>query len=676
MINKRLIEQLKKTNEDIAKQFEAIGKLSEDQYTEIMKMIDKVKQEKKEELAKQKLEAIELKKNASKIKQSNKTDIKKKGKIDSYLLSISEANEEVTKKQSKLNKATDQLIDKTSNIKKESLSLMGMFQKKEINREFKLTFTDTSKITTKSIVFKNSMIENVIIGQSSPKSTSKYKEKKLKLLRSISKRFDITIKSGDNGQSGEKPKEQPKEQPKDSGPSVATEVGTGAAGIGVGALVKKYLPKALSNGVVEEGAAKAGTGLLKGGFKTFAKALPVIGGIIGTVAALKSLVDRVPASIKGYADYESKGLHKAALGQLGGGVIGSAGDIIGGISSWVPGPLGWLGMGAGYLLSTFGDSLSESSKDYKDDKKTFGVEPGDDKTKITLDKLNAAKKQIKQDRDSVSQMDAINYLNKKNQQDFISAMGGKSKSFLLPKYEFDGKFVITPEELELRSSLEDATTILPSPEPSLPTGMEAPSAHTMKKGTTDNLIGMLPSNTYVTSEYQLHRTLIKDGKVIRDRPHKGRDYGVKEGTPITSTISGALTFLSGGDYGNNARIQTDDGYTLIFAHLSAFGADKNGKVGQKIQIKPGQIIGYSGHSGLNVSSGGGTGSHLHFEVRNQEGIAIDPTKWTDHVKEMSTLKNDYSLPSVETPKPIDLHKEGYKYGKEAALHATAKLKGK
>ena len=38
MINKRLIAQLKKTNEDIAKHFEAIGKLSDDQYNEIVKI--------------------------------------------------------------------------------------------------------------------------------------------------------------------------------------------------------------------------------------------------------------------------------------------------------------------------------------------------------------------------------------------------------------------------------------------------------------------------------------------------------------------------------------------------------------------------------------------------------------------------------------------------------------
>lgn len=675
MINKRLIEQLKKTNESIAKHFEEIGKLSDDQYNEIVKMIEKVKQEKKDELVKQKKEAVELQKSASKIKNSNKVDIKKKGKIDSYLSSISSSTNETIKKQKTLNKVTDKLIEKTESIKKESISLLSMFQKKEITREFKLTFTDTSKITTKSIVFKNSIIENVSLGQSHSSSSSKYKEKKIKLLKSISKRFDVNVQSNDTGT--QKQIEQPKV---DSSPSVATEVGTGATSVGIGALAKKYLPKVLSKGgaPTEEAAAKLGSGILTGGFKTFAKALPIIGGIIGTVAAIKSLVDRIPASIKGYQDYEAKGLHKAAVGQLGSGLIGSAGDIIGGISSWVPGPLGWLGMGAGFALSEFGDSLAESSKDYKDDKKMFGVEPSDNKTQITLDKLNDAKKQIKKDNDNVSQMDAINYLAKRNQQDFISALGGKSKSFLLPKYEFDGNFIITPEELKLRGSIADASTILPSnPYSSLGStkNMEAPVANTMTEGTSTDMMGMFNTNQIVTSSYQMNRT-IKTNQGIISRSHKGIDLGASDNTPLKAPMSGTVSYeLDAAGYGNNIKLKTDDGYTLIFGHLSSFGADKNGKVGETKQVKRGDLIGFTGHSGIHSINPGKTGAHLHFEVRNSDNVAIDPKKWMDTEKN-SVLKNVYSLPSVETPTIIDMHKEGYKYGKEAALIAVAKLKGK
>jgi murein DD-endopeptidase MepM/ murein hydrolase activator NlpD len=656
MINKRLIEQLKRTNEEVAKHFEAIGKISDEQYVELLSMIEKIKTEKKLEAAKVKNELSEIKRNAEKIKRSDKTTLKKKDKIDSSLSSISKSYEESSKKQKSLNKVTDQLIDKIDTTKKQSFSLLGAFQKKEITREFKLTFTDTSKIVAKNIIFKNSIIENVVLGKTEEEETTNYKEKKLKLLKSINKRFTMNFQIPEKI---EPPKEKPEE-----GSSLGEKLGFGAGGIGAGALAKKFLPSMKTIGTV----AKSGTAKL-------ARFIPVVGGVIGTVVAIKSLIDRIPSSIKKYQEYESQGLHKAAIGQLGNGVVGGVGDVIGGLSSWIPGPLGWAGMGLGLLLSSFGDALGEASKNHLKDKTMFGVENKPGQEPITLEKIEEMKKKNRKEKEMYSQMQAISRLDKNNQKAFIAALDGKSKMFLLPKYEFDGEFIITPEELKLRGSTSDNSTSFSTLRPVV--GMLDPEKDTVKRGTTNDFLGMLPSTSIVTSEYQKMR-ILKDasGRVIASRPHKGRDYGLKEGTPITATMSGVMSYenQAGGGFGKYIKLKTVDNYEIIFAHLSAYGADKNGKQGQvDIPVKAGQVIGYSGKTGLNVSSGHGDGAHLHVEVRNEKGEHIDPTAF-EKIKK-AKMNSNYNISKIDNMKPIDMSGEGYKYGKKVALYASTKLKG-
>lgn len=102
--------------------------------------------------------------------------------------------------------------------------------------------------------------------------------------------------------------------------------------------------------------------------------------------------------------------------------------------------------------------------------------------------------------------------------------------------------------------------------------------------------------------------------------HRGLDWAVPVGTPIRSPLGG--TVLSAGfgktGFGNEIRVQFDNGTYGIFAHMSGF----NVKPGQK--ITPGMLMGASGKSG-NVS-----GAHFHFEARtdlNDPGTAFDPSSW-------------------------------------------------
>lgn len=113
--------------------------------------------------------------------------------------------------------------------------------------------------------------------------------------------------------------------------------------------------------------------------------------------------------------------------------------------------------------------------------------------------------------------------------------------------------------------------------------------------------------------------------------HKGVDIGWRGGDNdnilahsngiVIAAVTGKKNDRSarGNDsYGNYIKIKHPDGYYTLYAHLSEVYV----KVGQKV-VK-GEVIGYMGDSG-NAS-----GKHLHFEVRNEKDVRIDPTYYLEN----------------------------------------------
>ncbi len=107
----------------------------------------------------------------------------------------------------------------------------------------------------------------------------------------------------------------------------------------------------------------------------------------------------------------------------------------------------------------------------------------------------------------------------------------------------------------------------------------------------------------ISSRFNLKR---KHPVLNRIRAHKGVDYAAATGTPIKSTGDGRIAYRGRkGGYGRVVIVKHGQGYSTLYAHMSAY---KNGqKTGQ--HIKQGQVIGYVGKSGL------ATGPHLHYEFR-------------------------------------------------------------
>lgn len=111
--------------------------------------------------------------------------------------------------------------------------------------------------------------------------------------------------------------------------------------------------------------------------------------------------------------------------------------------------------------------------------------------------------------------------------------------------------------------------------------------------------------------------------------HAGIDIsGSGFGSPIYSSTEGIVTKTygacanngyygssCGGGFGNSIEIRSTTGLTIIYAHIK-----NNIQVSVGQSVSKGTLLGYMGNSGSS------TGTHLHFEIRDESGIKLNPCK--------------------------------------------------
>lgn len=98
--------------------------------------------------------------------------------------------------------------------------------------------------------------------------------------------------------------------------------------------------------------------------------------------------------------------------------------------------------------------------------------------------------------------------------------------------------------------------------------------------------------------------------------HAGIDIPLPEGTALTAVAAGIVVFSDyQSGYGYVIKIQHDDGYMSIYGHCNALFKDKD----ERVEV--GEVIAASGNTGRS------TGPHLHFELRNENGIPVDPMEY-------------------------------------------------
>ena len=97
------------------------------------------------------------------------------------------------------------------------------------------------------------------------------------------------------------------------------------------------------------------------------------------------------------------------------------------------------------------------------------------------------------------------------------------------------------------------------------------------------------------------------------RHHSGIDIANHVGTSIHASRRGEVVFADYlGAYGLMVEIKHADGYRTRYAHCN----EALVRVGEA--VKRGDLIARMGNTGRS------TGSHLHFEIRSPQNIAVDP----------------------------------------------------
>ena len=168
--------------------------------------------------------------------------------------------------------------------------------------------------------------------------------------------------------------------------------------------------------------------------------------------------------------------------------------------------------------------------------------------------------------------------------------------------------------------------------------------------------------------------------------HAGIDIRTegKQGLKVKSVQNGWINRIriSTGGYGKALYIQHYDGTTSVYAHLKKFAPKIEAYIKEKqyekesysiqtfpkaeiLKVKSGELIGYSGNTG------GSTGPHLHFEVRNSNGqIPINPMDYPFKIKDSKRpqIQNFYLYNGID---PESERKEYRLIRKNDSVYTTA-----
>ena len=108
---------------------------------------------------------------------------------------------------------------------------------------------------------------------------------------------------------------------------------------------------------------------------------------------------------------------------------------------------------------------------------------------------------------------------------------------------------------------------------------------------------------------------------------------------VVECVSDYKTNDKGGhSYGNHVKIKHTNGYYTLYAHFKLGTV----KVKKGDKVVKGQELGYMGNTGRS------DGAHLHFEVRNEKDVRIDPTPYVDN-----DLPIKQGTPSDTHNKPVE-----------------------
>jgi murein DD-endopeptidase MepM/ murein hydrolase activator NlpD len=111
---------------------------------------------------------------------------------------------------------------------------------------------------------------------------------------------------------------------------------------------------------------------------------------------------------------------------------------------------------------------------------------------------------------------------------------------------------------------------------------------------------------------------IRVGSTVYPHFHTGIDIAAPWGAPVHAALAGRVEYAGWeGGYGYTVVLLHDGGLRTLYAHLNGFALRTGARVAQ------GAVIAYAG------ATGNATGPHLHFEVRTQPSVVVDPMAYLD-----------------------------------------------
>lgn len=126
--------------------------------------------------------------------------------------------------------------------------------------------------------------------------------------------------------------------------------------------------------------------------------------------------------------------------------------------------------------------------------------------------------------------------------------------------------------------------------------------------------------------------------------HNGIDIVKEHKYPITPFMTGRVIRVGGmGTAGNVVIIEDYNFFTHRYYHLHISNAFL------------GQIVGWNDIIGLQGSTGNSTGSHLHYEIRDENGKAVEPTQYLrgeymNYQKQLDEIKSKINNAELDIKK--------------------------
>lgn len=136
----------------------------------------------------------------------------------------------------------------------------------------------------------------------------------------------------------------------------------------------------------------------------------------------------------------------------------------------------------------------------------------------------------------------------------------------------------------------------------------------MLSGLSNTLTGKETKNATFTHPIAGQSVLSSGFGPRGHRQHRGVDLAAPQGTPIQAWSGGKVSFVGfdKNGYGNYVIIEHPDGRTTRYGHMRA------------IHVQTGQEVFTGTKIGTVGNTGRSTGPHLHFEIRDSNGVAQNP----------------------------------------------------